>query len=272
MNKSKPRYNEIIFTESQQQEILDMYLNQKISSVKIGQHFGCSHKPILKVLKAHNVDRTGVGRRKYNLDEFYFDTIDSHNKAYIFGFLCADGSNCRDKATVSMALQEGDKQILEDIRKELKSEKELEFLDYSNKHDFGYTYQNQWRLNLFSSHICDSLNALGMMPNKSLRFVFPKIEEVYYSDFLRGYFDGNGAIYKSGCSITSTFDFCYYVQDILKNLGIESLVNEASNHNGITAELRIPKKENTKKFLDYIYSDSEMHLERKYLKYISLYC
>ena len=100
MSKEKPLYNEIIFTEEQEQQIIDMYLNQEISSVKIGKHFGCSHKPILKVLERHNIPRTRVGIRKYKLNEEYFDNIDTPNKAYILGFLYADGNNCPAKQTV----------------------------------------------------------------------------------------------------------------------------------------------------------------------------
>ena len=82
-----------------------MYLSGN-STVKIGQLFGFSHKKVAKVLEELSIPRTGVGRRKYQLDECYFDEIDTQNKAYILGFLCADGSNNRDKSTASMTLEE----------------------------------------------------------------------------------------------------------------------------------------------------------------------
>ena len=55
--------------------------------------------------------------RRYNLDEEYFDNINSQNKAYILGFLYADGSNNPKKHTVSISLQEEDRYILEWMRK-----------------------------------------------------------------------------------------------------------------------------------------------------------
>lgn len=44
MSKEKPLYNEIIFTQEQEKDIVDMYVNQNISTVKIGKKYGCSHK------------------------------------------------------------------------------------------------------------------------------------------------------------------------------------------------------------------------------------
>ena len=59
------------------------------------------------------------------------------------------------------------------MRKEIGVEKELVYLDNSNKHTFGYTYKNMWILNMYSKHMCQSLEKLGMIPNKSLKVTFP---------------------------------------------------------------------------------------------------
>lgn len=274
MSRENPIYNEIIFTDEQEQQIIDMYLNQNMSTVKIGKTFGYSHKPIAKVLERHNIPRTGVGNRKYKLNENYFDEIDTPNKAYILGFLYADGCNCMQKRTIHISLQEEDKQILEDMRNEIGSEKELEYIDNSNKHTFGYTYKNMWRLNMFSKHMCETLENIGMMPNKSLKITFPNIDESLYSHFIRGLFDGDGCIHNGNgrityhCSITGTYDLCNYLKDYFQTLGIRSNVREASNHNGITAVFEVYRKKDTKDFLDFIYKDAEMYLDRKYKRYL----
>lgn len=275
MSKEKPLYNEIVFTDEQEQTIIDMYLNQNMSSVKIGNYFGCTHKPILKVLKNHNIDRTGVGLRKYKLNETYFDNIDTPNKAYILGFLYADGNNCMTKQTIRIGLQEEDKQILEDMRKEIGSENPLVFQDNSNKHTFGYNYKNMWILNMYSKHMCETLKSHGMIPNKSLKVKFPDIDKSLYSHFIRGVFDGDGCIHNAKgktrhlCSIVGTYDLCNFLKKLFETMNIQSHVREASNHNGITAVLEIWKTESVIKFLDYIYQDAEMFLDRKYKRYLS---
>lgn len=257
----------IIFLESEEHDICDMYLSG-ISSVKIGKMFNCDHKTISKVLDKYGINRTGVGLRHYQLNEYYFDEIDTTNKAYILGFFYADGSNCISKQTVTMSLQEEDVKILEDIRNEIGSERPLEFLDYSNKHDGGYNYKNQYRLLMFSKHMCNTLKDKGMPQNKSLILKWPNfLRDNLYSHFLRGYIDGDGHISQTSnfVGITSTEDFCVGAKEYIENkLCIQCKIVDASCHNGITRNLNIYKKDNVITFLNYIYQDAEMYLQRKF--------
>lgn len=277
MSEKKLRYNEIYFSQEDSEKIKDLYLSGN-STVKIGQLFGVSHKKIAKVLEEFGIPRTGVGRRRYGINECYFDEIDTPNKAYILGFFYADGSNNRNKCTVSMSLEEGDFDILEKIRKEIESEKELEFLNYSNKHDFGYTYKNQYRLLLFSSHICDSLIRHGMVPNKSLILEFPEIRDDLLPHFIRGYFDGDGSVYHGKrktqftLTITSTNSFCNTLKDIVeKFVGINCHIYDASNHNGVTKVFAISGRNQIKSFMDWIYNDADLFLQRKYDRYLNYF-
>ena len=264
----------IVFLESEEKSICNMYLSG-ISSVKIGQTFNCDHKTITRVLERNGIDRIGVGLRKYKLNEYYFDDIDTPNKAYILGFFYADGSNNEDKQTISMSLQEEDKYILETIRKEINSEKPLEFLDYSNKHDGGYNYKNQYRLLMFSRHMSKVLHDKGMPQNKSLILQWPMfLKDDLISHFLRGYIDGDGHLRQVGhfVSLVSIEDFCNSAKEHIENkLGIECKIIDAPCHNGITRQLIISKKENTKPFLNYIYQDAEICLQRKYQIYYEKY-
>ncbi len=275
----KPTYNEKIFTIEQEKDIINSYLNG-ISSVKIGNKYNVSHKVILKVLHKNNVTvNQNIMVRKYQLDENYFDIIDNQNKAYILGFLYADGHNSINKSTVTMSLQESDKEILEYIRKEIKSEKPLEYLDYSNKNDFGYVYKNQYRLIMFSKHMCESLEKIGMIHNKSLLLDFPILDEELIRHFIRGYFDGDGSycpnINKEGkfqplITFTSTEIFCKKLQKYIRDMINIPCGNiyDASCHNGITKVLSFSGKNQVKKFLDWIYLDAEMYLDRKYQRYV----
>lgn len=275
MSKIKPRYNEIVFSDEQEKQIVALYKSGK-STTFIGKVFCVSHKKIARVLESHGIKRIGNGRRKYPLNEHYFDSIDTANKAYILGFLYADGNNNLQKQTISMSLQESDKAILERMRKEINSEKPLEFIDYSNKHDFGYNYKNQYRLLMFSKHMCETLDTIGMTPSKSLTLTFPDIPQNLYSHFIRGYFDGDGSFFKKGSqsivTITSTEKFCSSLKKIIeKSIEVNFHIYEASNKNGVTKVLITTGNLQTKAFLDYIYKDADMYLERKYKKYLDSY-
>ena len=280
MDKSKGKY---IFSENETSDIINSYLNGE-SSVSISKRYGLNnHKPILKLLHSNNVSvNRSLSTRKYKLNEKYFDLIDSPNKAYILGFLFADGSLNKDKQTISMSLQEDDWDILEKIRNEIDSEKQLEFLNYSNKKDFGYTYKNQYRLSMFSKYMCESLINIGMVQNKSLILEFPNIPKEFHSHFIRGYFDGDGSFcayytkenkFQPLVTITSTEQFCIKIQNILRdNLNIPcGNIYEASCKNGITKVLSISGSIQTKKVLDWLYHDAELFLERKHEKYINAF-
>lgn len=267
--------HEIFFDESDEQDIIEKYVNLNMSTVSIGKIYNCSHKRIARVLEKYGIQRTGESRRKYNLTANYFHEIDTNIKAYIFGFLCADGSVNPDKQTVSMSLQAGDRDILERIRNEVQSERELEFIDYSQKDDFGYHYQNQYRLLFYCKEMCNDLISNGMLVRKSYCLKMPScISRELMPHFIRGYFDGNGTVSdrcKSVC-IISTFDFCYSLADICKSeLGIQLKVVEARNHNGITASISTTSWKDAVTFLEWIYKDADIYLDRKYQKW-EKYC
>lgn len=271
-----------VFTQEQLLDIRESYINGE-SSVKIGKRYGISHKPILKEL--HNmgieVDQKRFVR-KYKLNESFFDNINTPNKAYIMGLLHSDGSNNIDKSTISISLQEDDKDILEQIRLEVNSEKPLEYLDYSDKHDFGYTYKNQYRLLLFSKHMCEELNNKGITPNKSLTIGFPNwLNTNLIPHYVRGVYDGDGSIYRSyrndnnlpiTVTITATESFCKVLKDICKKeLNISAGIYDASCHNGITKVFTLSGRNIAKKFLDWIYQDADLFLQRKYDRYCKYY-
>ena len=277
----KNNYKKYIFSEDQKQDIVELYQSGN-STVLIGKMYNVGHKVIAKVLSEFNIQRTGVGKRRYKINEDYFDQIDTPDKAYILGFLWADGHNEIKKGTVSMSLEEGDKDILNLIRLEVGSEKELEFLNYSEKHDFGYNYKNQYRMLFFSKHMCESLYKIGMTSNKSLTAKFPNISNNLIRHFIRGLFDGDGSVYRSQyknknsyhytLTITSTKELCESLVSIVEDkIGINCHIYDASNHNGITKVFNISGKLQIKKFMDWMYENSNLKLERKYNRYIEYF-
>jgi len=66
------------------------------------------------LLEKHRIQKSvSQAQRKYSLNENYFDEIDTSNKAYILGFLYADGYNNRINNTVVLSLFKQDREILE---------------------------------------------------------------------------------------------------------------------------------------------------------------
>ena len=79
-------------------EIIRLYLEEKITSCKLAKKFECGESTILRILNEHGIERRHLGEacKKYKMDFTYFDEIDTPNKAYILGFLYADGVNYKD--------------------------------------------------------------------------------------------------------------------------------------------------------------------------------
>lgn len=278
----KPNYNEVIFTQEQLDDIRTMY-EQKISSVKIGKKYHVGHHVILKALRNMGVEINQAKMvRKYSIDETFFDVIDAPEKAYILGLFYADGCNCADKSTITISLQEEDKTLLETIRVIMHSEKPLEYLDYSNKHDYGYHYKNQYRFIAFSKHLCSALSALGVVPNKSLITTFPdEVPLQLISHFIRGVYDGDGSVHRAiknehnhaiTVTITATKMFCEGLKTVVEDtLGISGKIYDASCHNGITSVFTLSGRNISKIFLDWIYADATIYLSRKFELYLDYY-
>lgn len=265
-------------TKEQKEKIKELYLGG-MPSTKIGKIFGCTHKPILAILEEFGIQRDQKKLvRKYKLNEHYFDTIDTPNKAYILGLLHADGCNMISKSTISIALQESDKDLLERIRLEIGSEKPLRYIDNSNKHTFGYNYENMYELKMYSKYMCRQLADKGIVPNKSLVIGFPEwLDDSLIPHYVRGVFDGDGCVSISKTnhlttSITATDSFCKKLKEICEEkLNIHPKIRDAQCHNGITKYICLGGIRDSKIFLDWIYQDADIYLQRKYDRYCNYY-
>lgn len=307
-------HNQIVFSEEDKKEIITAYMSGETMR-SIQRRYNISTKPLTRLLDENNIDHSRGNLRayvknypegiynekyeiaiqkeiekidvrsnhyKYSINSHYFDIVDNEEKAYILGFLYADGNNFPDKCQITMGLEEKDKDILSKMTVCLQYSKKLTYQDLSNKHDFGYDYKNMYKLNIYDKHMCQVLDLRGMHPNKSLILEFPKwLNPSLYSHFIRGYFDGDGSVYRrisnnkkaaTIVTITSTMNFCKAISDICAEyIGINSGIYDASCHNGITSVFSISGNNVCEKFLNWIYDDATIYLERKYKRYVDYY-
>lgn len=284
VNKSiTGKSHKYLWTSDQIDYIHNMYVNHGKSATEISKMFNVSPPTIVKILKDFDVKWRVNSHRTYNLKEDYFDCLDNPNKLYFLGFLFADGC-LSNHYEISISLQEKDFHILEAFKDELCSNRPIEFKDYSYKNNDYSNYQNQYRLRFDSKHMFQTLESYGLCRNKSLVLEFPdNIPSLYLRDFIRGYWDGDGYIGKynrtdnneklrAACGITSTFSFCSSVQSILhENLNVGGSLHEAGNCNGATYILDYGGNKQVKQILDWLYSESELKLSRKYEKYLSIF-
>lgn len=235
-----------------------------------------------EIAKLYNVDRHTVGRaftrngfatdrKTYHCNEHYFDKIDNQDKAYILGLLWSDGCNQVDRGKVTIQLQERDKQILEQIRDISHNERPLW---KSVLNDKNPKWQNSIVLTWQSKNISQVLNDYGMVSRKSLILEFPSwMDKTLYPHFIRGYMDGDGSIYYSHdrktfrASMVGTKMFLNVIKEICEANGIKTSIYYNNKHSNITCTLSTTSNCGTINFLNWIYEDASLKLQRKYDKY-----
>lgn len=195
----------------------------------------------------------------------YFDSIDSHEKAYYLGFIYADGSislgNYPDSRVFTMCLQKQDDYILQRLINNFNISTKL------------YYINNAAKINIYDRHLYDSLINLGVKERKSYKdFKIPNIDKQYLSSFILGYFDGDGCISLSTkgngkfahVAITCNSKvFLEDIQNVLFKENIKSSIRTVQKPTGILYVLEIGKKLEYLKFGDYIYSNYSNSLIRK---------
>lgn len=258
-------------------QIISLY-SSGFSANKIAKKLNIYHTFILYFLKKNNISiiPAHISARKYNINESFFDNIDTEAKSYFLGLLFADGCNSLKYRRVSISLQEEDCDILDLFKTHIGSNVPLEFLKRKDS-----KHKNQYRLSISNKKLTEQLNSLGCVPRKSLILVFPNYlqDEVNTRHFIRGYFDGDGSLNK--ClkkgkntptfywSLTSTKDFCDNVGNILRNvIGTNSYLTKT--HNNITYVLSSGGNLQIQKIMDWLYKDATIFLKRKYKIYLDL--
>lgn len=209
-----------------------------------------------------------IRNRDNTKNENYFQAIDSEEKAYFLGFMLADGNISKKTNRICFTINDNDSYILEKFKKSINSENEVRhYKVFDNRKN---KYNNSAVFQVSSSKIKKDLENLGISSNKTKTFDFTKIiDNKNYNHFLRGLFDGDGHINKTKTriSVISTREFLDYIN--LSFFKKDYLII------GICAEknvnrLCVQNKNDCIKFLDFIYKDATIFLERKYNLYQNL--
>ncbi len=111
--------------------------------------------------------------------------------AYVLGYLYADGS-LEDASYLRgkyVRVSSVEKENIEKIKKMLNSEHTIVEKKPTTKNG-----KTGYLLRIGSHILYDDLVGLGLCPNKSLTVKFPQIPDKFLSNFVRGYFDGDGCV------------------------------------------------------------------------------
>lgn len=233
-------------------------------------------------------------KRKYKLNDSFFENIDSEKKAYVLGFVYADGNNKTQGSGLMFTINAEDVEILEKIKDALCSDAKISIIE-----SHGYCEGKCAHIDFNSHKISMDLSEKGAPPNKTYKIVFPKfLRDDLIPHFIRGYFDGDGCIWngkrKKMCvrdplskngyknrivhnvkfTITSNSNFIIDMQEtLIEKLGLKKTKLYFRNKdNKSIATLEYSGRGNIKKFFEYIYKDATIFLERKFKKFNEIIC
>lgn len=267
MNYSITRTNGgvIAWTDEQVAYIIDKYVNENYPLKKLGKEFGCSYGTIRNLLNKHHIKSRG-NKQGYPRNEFYFNKIDTPEKAYWLGFLYADG--CVKTNTNEISMQITDKEHCEKFKQAIGAiNHKITIIDDKRFQNAKTIYGIAIR----DKQLHSDLEKWGCVPQKSTKIEkIPNIPRDYVSHFIRGYFDGDGSLhYLKGTnnfriSFVGTKEFLADIQkEIQTNVSI-------SRHSENSYMVQIAGRRQVERILNYIYQKSEekTRLDRKYEKYL----
>lgn len=261
--KQSKNYN-IMYSEKELNFILEkiIILNKKLSMTKICKKYRISRKVLRRLLlekkKYSPVNRQNLLRVREDL----FLQIRTEEDAYWLGFIYADGY-ISSSGKFELSLKHSDYQHLLkfaiycgfDIDKVVKCQPVGEYF--------------RCRISFATQHLQKRFTKLGVVPQKSLRLTFPTfLKEKLIPHFIRGYFDGDGNIYyrniyKRSSTVLGTKEFLTVLKNIvpIKNNGTIRRINNiyVFTFNSLGSD----------KFLNYLYKNCTIFLERKYKNYKS---
>lgn len=243
---------------------------QDKSYKEIGEYLGRKEQAIRS--KMHYL---GLKKSIYHCNYNYFETIDTEDKAYWLGFIYADGNINKAQSTLRINLQARDNFHLSKLNKCIDGNFNVRI--YDEKH--GDKTYPMCQILVYSTKIARDLMDKGVVPHKSNIITFPELRNDLVRHFIRGYFDGDGSICERkhkkrqsdlSCSFTSgSIEFLKSLRAILFSNDIKSYLVE--DKRGEKYSLSLAGLQNPDIFLHYLYDDSTVYLDRKYVKKENLY-
>ncbi len=262
------------YEKSKYIDLFEEYQTTDITIAKLAKNHNVNKSMLAKEFRSLNSDLV-IKKSKYQVNINYFNNINSEEKAYWLGFLYADGYN--SNSYVQLAISSEDTNHLRKFRQALSSTHPI-------RHEKS---DNTCRITISDKQLSNALNRAGCVRNKTYCGKFPGrniISRNLLRHFVCGFFDGDGCLNRlieqdltSANSIQRKIDKVV-ITIKLKNFSLD-MVDAIKIICGIKAsvyyyepldryEVYIQGQDNIRKFLDCIYKESKVYLDRKYTQYL----
>jgi len=204
----------------------------------------------------------GAWNKKYRVREDVFDNIDCPEKAYWLGFIAADGGveDC-GYYRLFISLGKKDRSHLERFRSFMESDVPIR------------PVENSYVIRISRKHVVKALGKYGIVPNKTRTLTISGIPNEYYSDFIRGYFDGDGCLSKYGkgdrrIGITSgSPNIVLWIQsELMKNCGLRrTKIQTRDRDSGFGYDMVYSGNLQVERIMNFLNQHDGPRLDRKHL-------
>lgn len=264
---------------------LEKLIEQGFNIKSLAENFNIPAKSMSQILIKKGIKVQGARYDKM-VNHNYFGKIDNENKAYILGFILADGCiqiepKKRNNVIYSYSKRlcfcnsVDDYEILNKIREEICPQAKLKTI--SNKKGV-INRKNQVFLRISSESLIDDLIKLNIKPRKTwdinFSFDFSKIPSNLLHHFIRGFFDGDGWFIPRTKAFGLVFTSKIFMEQLEKILDgnlphIKVHKTPLQNKNMITYSMILNCGYGKSiDLFNYLYKDATIFLNRKYDKFI----
>lgn len=269
------------------QWLINEYVNKKRTIKDIADSLRTNRENVRLYLRKFGIttdtERARQAGKKYHFNERIFQTIDTEEKAYWLGFITGDG--CIE----DMPRTRSDGSIYHNYRLRFTlAEKDVDhlkkFLKFIGdetipiKH-YSTTLKGRDKIyRLVSMKICCKqlaldLMAQGILPSKSMKEQPPNIDEKFYPAFVRGECDADGCVsdcipkqHRRSVDIVGSYKLMNWIKEAF-----------AEGDGGVKEEPSTPGLfrfciygEKAIHFLNKMYKNATIYLDRKYERYLNM--
>ena len=229
--------------------------------------------------KSEKLKLIGLRYRKEDINDFFFEKINSHNQAYILGAMYSDGYLVIEGTkTKRIGIDSIDNEWLQNISKEMGYTGEIVQLKGKRSNFNGD--KPLYRFKISSPKLYNDLINLGCFEHKTNILKFPTEDQVpkeFLNSFIAGYLDGDG-------SLSIITEQNGYVRFRMSFTGTKEIINGIQDffNSNITIQQRFPERNTNNYYIAYsgisnvfdkiniLYKDTTIRLPRKYEIYLKM--
>lgn len=245
---------QVSWTSEEIRKLRRHYINGTKNIFELSDELNKTVGAIRQKLHRSNIQKK-VFWKKYKINYAFFKKW-TKESAYVMGFTAADGCLNSQTGHYNIELSSKDKTLLEKIRKIMQFSKPVE------------KERKTFRLRIDNKIIYQDLNKLGIHPKKSKKIKFPPVPEGQLNHFIRGFFDGDGSIYKLKNRRIAVKFSCWspvFLQKLQKIISKKCDVSPKKNYDHSI----LYYSQEAIKVLRFLYknTDNRIRLKRKYNRF-----